>query len=266
MRRYSPKDNAQKQVRFSNKFQTAPQVARESVEDGTFFATVIANLQNDGIDIIDSYIELNQLVIKINPEQNYATLKSLKESSCFRVCSELSAVDYLAKDGEFEVFYQMLNLDKALRARVETRIKQNEAIESIVPLFAMANFAEREMYDMFGIVANNHPELKRILMPEDWVGHPLLKTYPLQGDEAASWYEVDKIFGKEYRDVVGPEIRDTARIDRYDTKRFARVGKEVPFGADPELVDEAVKSIEDGYSKTFMANYKSGSKTLEKKR
>jgi len=109
----------------------------------------------------------------------------------------------------------------------------------------MANFAEREMYDMFGIVANNHPELKRILMPEDWVGHPLLKTYPLQGDEAASWYEVDKIFGKEYRDVIGPELRDPSRIDRGDTQRFARVGKEVPFGADPELLKEAEKSIED---------------------
>jgi NADH-quinone oxidoreductase subunit C len=179
---------------------------------------------------------------------------------------ELSAVDYLAQDGEFEIFYLMLNLDEAKRVRVDTRIKQDEAIESITPVFDMAKFAEREMYDMFGIYVNNHPYLKRILMPDDWHGHPLLKTYPLQGDEEASWYEVDKIFGKEYRDIIGPEIRDTARIDRYDTQRFARVGHEVPFGADAELVDKTETKIEDGYSKTVLVDYTTGSKELENRR
>jgi len=164
----------------------------------------------------------------------------------------MSAVDYLAQDGEFEVFYLMLNLDESKRVRVDMRIKEDEAIESIVPLFDMAKFAERELYDMFGIYVNNHPYLKRILMPDDWVGHPLLKTYPLQGDEHAQWYEVDKIFGKEYRDIIGPELRDPARVDRYDTQRFARIGHEVPFGADPELVDKTERKVEDGYSKTFL--------------
>ncbi len=55
------------------------------------------------------------------------------------------------------------------------------AIESPVPLYKAANFAEREMFDMFGIKVNNHPFLKRIIMPDDWEGHPLLKTYPLHG-------------------------------------------------------------------------------------
>jgi len=134
MRKYSPKANAQAKVNFSNKFKSAPSVAREQVEQDSFFAEVISNLKEDSIDVLDSYVELGQLVIHIKPEQNFETLKSLKESSCFRVCSELSAVDYLAKDGEFEVFYQMLNINKAKRARVETRIKQNQAVESIVLL------------------------------------------------------------------------------------------------------------------------------------
>ena len=130
----------------------------------------------------------------------------------------------------------------------------------------MANFAEREMYEMFGIYVNNHSYLKRILMPDDWEGHPLLKTYPLQGDEHAQWYEVDKIFGKEYRDIIGPELRDPARVDRYDTQRFARVGKEVPFGADPSLVDSKETPIEDGYSKTFLTDYTKESKQLENRK
>jgi NADH-quinone oxidoreductase subunit C len=60
----------------------------------------------------------------------------------------------------------------------------------------------------------------------------LRKDYPLEGDEFAKWYEVDKIFGKEARDIIGPENRDPAMVDRYDTQRFSRLGHEVPFGAD----------------------------------
>jgi NADH-quinone oxidoreductase subunit C len=84
--------------------------------------------------------------------------------------------------------------------------------------------------------------MKRILMPYDWQGHPLLKTYPLQGDEFAAWYEVDKIYGKEARDVIGPEIRDTARVDRYDSERFARLGFEVPKGT--EITGNEPRNVE----------------------
>jgi NADH-quinone oxidoreductase subunit C len=164
----------------------------------------------------------------------------------------MSAVDYLAKDGNFEVFYQLLNLKDVKRMRLVMRIEEGLAVESVVPLFKSANFAEREMFDMFGIVANNHPFMKRILMPDDWEGHPLLKTYPLQGDEFASWYEVDKIFGKDAREAIGPENRDPARIDRYDTKRFSRVGYEVPFGGD---ISEGETETPIEYSKTLLVDY-----------
>jgi len=265
MRRYVPKDNVQKKAKYTDRFWVAPRVPREAVED-EFFLSVLDNLKSEGIEILDSFIELKHLVIQIKPEDNVKVLKNLKEKSCFKTCVELSAVDYLAQDGEFEIFYLLLNYDQAKRVRVETRIKENQAIESVEKIYRSANFAEREMYDMFGIYVNNHSYLKRILMPDDWVGHPLLKTYPLQGDEAASWYEVDKIFGKEYRDIIGPELRDPARIDRYDTQRFARVGHEVPFGADPSLVDKTETSIEDGYSKTFLTDYTKESKQLEKRK
>jgi len=265
MRRYVPKDNVQKKAKYTDRFWVAPRVPREPVED-EFFISVLENLKSENIEILDSFIELKHLVIQIKPEDNVKVLKNLKEKSCFKTCVDLSAVDYLAQDGEFEVFYILLNYDQAKRVRVETRIKENQAIESVEKIYRSANFAEREMYDMFGIYVNNHSYLKRILMPDDWVGHPLLKTYPLQGDEAASWYEVDKIFGKEYRDIIGPELRDPARIDRYDTKRFARIGHEVPFGADPSLVDKTETKIEDGYSKTFLTDYTKESKQLEKRK
>ena len=175
---------------------------------------------------------------------------------------ELSAIDYIDTKGGFEIFYEMLSTSKRKRIRVKTFIEEGEAIESVECLFRMANWSEREMYDMFGIVANNHTFLKRILMPDDWHGHPLLKTYPLHGDEAAQWYEVDKIFGKEARDIIGPEIRDSASVDRYDTQRFSRLGHEVPKGTnikEGEEPDTPIRYQEEGgvglFGKTLVAPF-----------
>lgn len=207
MRKYVPKDNVQKKAYYTDRFHVVPRVPRTEVEEGSHFEDVVKTI---GVDAFESYIEIGQLVLHINPEDNFKVMKTLKETCGYTQCSEQSAVDYLAKDNEFELFWQLLNITEAKRVRVVCRLANGSAIETIEPLFKSANFAEREMFDMFGIKVNNHPFLKRILMPDDWEGHPLLKTYPLHGDEFASWYEVDKIFGKEYRDIIGlkTEIRE----------------------------------------------------------
>ncbi|SFV58937.1 NADH-ubiquinone oxidoreductase chain C [hydrothermal vent metagenome] len=258
MRKYVPKDNVQKKAYYTDRFHVVPRVPREAVEDEHFAAVVKAV----GANAKESYVEVGQLVLQINPEDNFKVIKILKEECGYTQCSEQSAVDYLAQDNEFELFWQLLNISEAKRVRVVCRLAKGAAIESIEPLFKSANFAEREMFDMFGIKVNNHPFLKRIIMPDDWEGHPLLKTYPLQGDEFASWYEVDKIFGKEYRDIIGPENRDPSKIEREDTKRFSRVGYEVPFGAE---YSEEKTEIE--YSETFMVDYnKDASNQLDERR
>jgi NADH-quinone oxidoreductase subunit C len=260
MRKYVPKDNVQAKSYYTDRFWVAPRVPRTEVEDEHFAAVVTAL----GDLAKESYIEIGQLVVQIDATTNFTVLQTLKEKCGYTQCSEQSAVDYLAKDGEFELFYQLLNVNEAKRVRVVCRIKKGEAIESVESLFKSANFAEREMFDMFGIKVNNHPFLKRIIMPDDWEGHPLLKTYPLHGDEFASWYEVDKIFGKEYRDIIGPENRDPAKVDRHDTKRFSRIGYEVPFGADISE-GETEQAIE--YSETFLVDYnKKSSKQLDERR
>ena len=262
MRKYTPKENVQKKAYYTDRFWVAPSVPKIDVSEDVHFAKLLETIKEQ-IEIKDASIQLGQMIIHIDPKDNFATLKLLKEQCSYAMCTEISAVDYLAQDGEFEVFYQMLNLKKAKRVRIVTRLKEGQAIESVEPLYNSANFAEREMYDMFGIVANNHPFMKRILMPDDWEGHPLLKTYPLEGDEAASWYEVDKIFGKEYRDVIGPENRDPSRIERYDTKRFSRVGYEVPFDAD---ITEGETKTDIEYSETLLVNYNKSSKQLDERR
>ena len=263
MRKYTPKDNVQGKSYYTDRFWVAPRVPGKEVEAGSHFDEVLKAISKQ-IAVKEAFVQIGQLRIVINAKDNIEALRTLRDTCGYKMCSELSAVDYLAKEGEFEIFYQMLNLDEAKRVRIVCRVKEGEAIESIVPLFKMANFAEREMFDMFGIKVNNHPFLKRIIMPDDWEGHPLLKTYPLHGDEFASWYEVDKIFGKEYREVVGPENRDPANIDRYDTRRFSRVGYEVPFGAEIDPGNEKKNPIK--YSETFLVDYNTGSKTLEKRK
>ncbi len=229
MRAYTPKDNVQAKSYYTDRYYVSPQVPKQKVQSDEIFALDLAAVA-EKFEVLDAYIQVGQLVVIVNAKDNFEILKLLKEKQEYTQLSEMSAIDWLAKKNQFEIFYQLLSMQKRKRIRIKCFIDKDEAINSVEKLFRSANWSEREMYDMFGIKANNHPFLKRILMPYDWEGHPLLKTYPLEGDEFAAWYEVDKIYGKEARDIIGPEIRDTARVDRYDSERFARLGHEVPKG------------------------------------
>ncbi len=232
MREYKDRKNVQKKSYYTDRFYVVPSIPKESVESDEIFAEDFKKLK-EHFKIKEAYIQRGQLVVIINPEDNKEVLKFFRDELDYPFLSELSANDYLAKDGEFEIFYQLLSLNKRKRARVKCRIKESSAIESVYTIYKSADWAEREMFDLMGVNVNNHYNLKRLIMPDDWEGHPLRKTYPLQGDEAAQWYEVDKIFGKEYRDIIGPEQRDPARVDRKDTKNFVRIGHEVPYGEKP---------------------------------
>ena len=238
MRQYQDRKNLQAKSYYNDRFYVAPQIPKEDVASDEIFAKDMAVISKK-IKDTEAYIQRGQLVIILKNRHDIVALaKLLKEKLQYTQLSEMSASDFLAKDGTFEVFYQFLSMEKRKRLRVKFSITEGQAIDSLYDVFKSADWAERELYDMMGIVANGHPNLKRILMPDDWTGHPLRKTYPLTGDEDAQWYEIDTIFGKDYRDVVGPEIRDTKRVDPKDTKNFARVGHEVPYGASPKDVDE----------------------------
>jgi len=247
MRAYTPKDNVQKKSYYTDRFYVSPQVPKQVVESDEVFAADLAAIKSK-FDVLDAYIQVGQMVVFINPQDNYKVLELLRDDLEYTQLSEMSAIDFIAQKNSFEVFYQMLSMNKRKRIRIKMTIKNGAAVNSVEPLFRSADWAEREMFDMFGIEANGHPFMKRILMPYDWQGNPLLKTYPLQGDEFAAWYEVDKIYGKEAREEIGPEIRDTARVDRYDSNRFSRLGHEVPKGTeitgDEPVVEQSYQ--EDG--------------------
>ena len=236
MIRKSRKDkDIQKKSYHTDRFYAPKLTPRVPVSASEF--RVVQERLEAKIKILDSYVEIGQGVFYVDSADVRTALELLKEMK-YDILSEMSAIDNLAINGEFELFYQLTTHEKALknrrRLRVKCAIKEGQDMPSVQDIYAAANWSERECYDMFGIRFSNHPFLKRILMPTDWIGYPLLKSYPLKGDEFAAWYEVDKIFGKEYRDVIGPEMRDSARVDRDDSLNYARIGKEVPKGSAPQ--------------------------------
>jgi NADH-quinone oxidoreductase subunit C len=227
MRAYTPKDNVQKKSYYTDRFLVVPEIPKDEITDKVSLSH-IANIEKE-VEIKQKYMQRDNVVVIVDKNDAKKTLSILKDNG-YLILTEMSAIDFVAQRGGFEIFYQLLNIKDTKRIRIKCFIKENEAIQSVTDLFRSADWSEREMYDMFGIFVNNHPNLKRILLPEDWKGHPLRKTYPLQGDEFAQWYEVDLIYGKEYRDIIGPEQRDAGFVNEDDTRNFARIGHEVSFG------------------------------------
>ncbi|MFV0481445.1 MAG: NADH-quinone oxidoreductase subunit C [Campylobacteraceae bacterium] len=240
MRKYSDKTNVQKKVFYRDRFNVNTHIPRLHVNSDEVFNENFEKLSAK-FDIKDAYIEAGQMVVWIDAKDIFEVIKFFRDELSYNNLSEMSAVDFLATRGEFELFYQLLSMKHKKRARVKCTLKEKESIKSVSEIFKSANWAEREAYDMFGIIISEHPYMKRVLLPDDWSGHPLLKTYPLHGDEAAQWYEIDQIFGEEYRDLIGPEIRDAARIDKEDTRAYARKGHEVkfdePYSEEPTKID-----------------------------
>lgn len=110
----------------------------------------------------------------------HSFLQTLKEKYNYSFLTDMTAVDE-QNDPRFELVFHLMNPETKARIRIKVRLSENEKIGTFIPLWAGANWAEREIYDMFGISFEGHPDLRRILMDVRWEGHPLRKDYPLRG-------------------------------------------------------------------------------------
>jgi len=100
----------------------------------------------------------------------------------FSFLSDITTVDRFPIEPRFELNYQLLSLDRVERLRLKVRLAgADPTIASVTPVWPTANWHERENFDLFGIRFQGHPDLTRILMPDDWEGHPLRKDYPVEG-------------------------------------------------------------------------------------
>lgn len=106
-------------------------------------------------------------------------LTFLKSSMGYETLVDLSGVDYLLPKKEVRVFYWLQNPTNYQRIRIIVHAGRDEILETVVHLWDGANWYERELFDLFGVKFEGHPDLTRLLMPEDWFGHPLLKDYAL---------------------------------------------------------------------------------------
>jgi NADH-quinone oxidoreductase subunit C len=104
-------------------------------------------------------------------------LQLLRDDFDYDYLVEETAVDYPKEEKRFELVYILYSFARNHRIRVKTRVAEGEEMASAVPVYASANWMEREIYDMFGVRFRGHPDLRRILMPDDWQGYPLRKDY-----------------------------------------------------------------------------------------
>jgi NADH-quinone oxidoreductase subunit C len=132
-------------------------------------------------------VECGDLVLHCPKDRLTSLLTILKTSPHFdfRALLDVTAVDWLdQKESRFQVVYQLLSISKSRRLMVKVEVPEdNPEVDSAVPLWKSANFLEREVWDMFGIKFTGHPDLRRILLYEEFVGHPLRKDYPVQGKQ-----------------------------------------------------------------------------------
>jgi NADH-quinone oxidoreductase subunit C len=137
-------------------------------------------------EVVDIKEFRDQVSVTVKRENIKEMLKYLHDAPelYFDHLSDLCGADYQGKkDIRFEVVYNLFSIKHRHRIRIKAEVPEDDCkIDSVVSIWAGANWHERECYDMFGISFAGHPDLRRILMPEDWEGYPLRKDYPLKSD------------------------------------------------------------------------------------
>jgi NADH-quinone oxidoreductase subunit C len=125
--------------------------------------------------------EMTIYIDRLNIREACALLRD-DPASAFNYLSDVTCVDWFPREPRFEVVYHLLSISKKERVRLKVRLDSaSPAVESVTPVWPGANYFEREVFDLFGIRFTGHPYLVRLLMPEDWEGHPLRKDYPVEG-------------------------------------------------------------------------------------
>ena len=144
--------------------------------------------------INSSSINHNILNINISKDTLVDVLAFLKTNSFsrFRQLIDITAVDFIGKENRFRMVYLLLSHEYNLRIKIYFDINENEFVNSVTKIFPSANWMEREVFDMYGIKFNDHPDMRRILTDYGFVGYPLRKDFPLTGHKEVRYSEEKK--------------------------------------------------------------------------
>jgi len=126
-----------------------------------------------------THARLGDVTALVDPERVTDVMRFLRDELDFDMLMDLTAVDYLDENPRFEMVYHLYSTEQNQRIRIKARVAADAPeIDSVTPLFVSANWMEREVFDLYGIGFNGHPDLRRILLYDEFEGHPLRKDYP----------------------------------------------------------------------------------------
>ena len=133
--------------------------------------------------VLECGVVHGEIVVRVNAIDVAATLASFRDDrqTAFTQLIDLTAVDYPDRKHRFDMIYQMLSMQNNMRLRLVAAVGEGQAVPSVTGVFLAANWAEREVWDMFGIFFTGHPDLRRLLTDYGFEGHPLRKDFPLTG-------------------------------------------------------------------------------------
>lgn len=141
-------------------------------------ASLLASLPGS---IVDAAFDRGELTLTIEKDHIRAAAAEVQKAG-YTFLEDVTCVDWYPSEPRFHVVYHILSMTFKERVRLVAQVESIDAsIESITAVWPSANFYEREVWDLFGVRFNGHPNLRRIMMPEEWKGHPLRKDYPVEG-------------------------------------------------------------------------------------
>jgi len=168
-------------------------VTEEREEEQATESLVLQRLREQfGEALLDVKVWRNESTVILRPQDLIRVCRFLRDDPdlAFDFLSDVTGVDRLAlpeNSPRFEVVYHVYSLQYRRRLRLKVRVEEGQAVPTVTDLWPTANWHEREVYDMFGVPFEGHPDLRRILMPDDWEGHPLRKDYPVEA--SPRWWE-----------------------------------------------------------------------------
>jgi NADH-quinone oxidoreductase subunit C len=166
------------------------------VPDATGLELLAQDLREADSDaVLDTLFFRDRATLIVNPARVRPTLEWLKGRG-YGFLASVHGVDYYPEEPRLGVLYELLDMESVDRLTVKARVHtEKPELESAVPLWGAANVQEREVYDMFGVLFTGHPDLRRILMPDDYEGFPQRRDFPMGGEPVLFTYNEDQVPG-----------------------------------------------------------------------
>jgi NADH-quinone oxidoreductase subunit C len=170
-----------------------PEIQTENREEVQAESLVLPRLRERfGQALLEVKVWRNETTVVVRPQDLQGVCRFLRDDPAlhFDFLSDLTGVDRLKlpeSSPRFEVVYHLYSLSHKRRLRLKVRVGEGESVPTVTGVWEAANWHEREVYDLFGVPFEGHPDLRRILTPDDWEGHPLRKDYPVEA--SPKWWE-----------------------------------------------------------------------------